>query len=72
MKIGDLVRVKTDILGDKGEFIGKVGRVIKIEPKCEGEYATVLFDKGAEHSILNMYKDRRSFCFSVGELEEKL
>jgi hypothetical protein len=72
LKIGSIVRVKADILSDRREFVGRSGRVIKIEPKCEGEYVTVLFDKNSGSGVLNIYREARSFCFSVGELEEHL
>lgn len=65
------MKVKADILSDKREFVGRSGRVIKIEPKCEGEYVTVLFDDSFGSGVLNLYKDTKAFCFSVGELEEK-
>ncbi len=73
LKIGSVVKVKADILRDSEEFVGKFGRVIGIEPRCEGEYVTVLFDisDGNDSGLLNLYKERRSFFFSVGELEEK-
>lgn len=68
MKIGSIVRIKSDIIGSSGEFIGQRGRVIKIEPRCEGEYVTVLLDPNSGTN--SAYKDVRAFCFSVGELEE--
>ncbi len=71
MKIGSIVKVKANILSDKNDFIGRSGRVIEIEPKCEGEYITVLFDEPSGQGVLNLYKGTKAFCFSIGELEER-
>ena len=70
MKIGSIVKVKSDIIGSKNEFVGLKGRVIGIEPRCEGEYATVLLD--SRFCGHNAYDSARVFCFSISELEEKV
>ena len=63
MKIGQIAKVKCDILSDKKSYVGRNVRVIDMQQRCEGEYVEALLVDGPE-------KDKTVFFYSE-ELERK-
>ena len=64
MKIGSIVKVKTDILGTEKKYVGRHVRVVDTEQRCEGEYVkAILMPKEEKDSPVEI------LFFPAGELE---